>query len=229
MVWDINPNAGNSNPQLSVICNSKVMFTATDGDVPNVTDLYTVNGTFTALPIKISDFTVSLKNQDALLKWTTLQEENARDFTIQRSFDAQHFEDIGIIQATGTSSNRHDYTFTDAGIVNSGKSIVYYRLAASDIDGKTENTNVISLKISGNSQWNVRLLSNPVQDYVTVLLSGVSGNVQMSIRDINGKIIYTNTFQNINGQISLPANLSHGIFVLIAETNNERKTIKFIK
>ena len=108
------------------------------------------------------------------------------------------------------SSNRHAYSFTDAGIINSGKSIVYYRLVTTDKDGKSENSNVISLKLKGNSQWNVQLLSNPVQDNVNVILSGITGNVRFSIHDISGKTIYTKSFQDINGQISLPVILQKG-------------------
>jgi hypothetical protein len=120
-------------------------------------------------------------------------------------------------------------SFIDAGIVNSGKSIVYYRLLTSDKDGKFENSNIISLKLRGNSQWNVRLLSNPVQDNVNVILSGITGNVQLSINDINGKTIYIKSLQNTNGQISLPVVLQKGVYILEAETNNERKSVKFVK
>lgn len=234
MVFDIYPNAGNANPnELSFVSNGKIIFTGTDGDDivndPMHTDLYAIDGFFSPLPVKLTDFTVTLKTSDALLQWTTAQELNAKNFTIQRSFDAQHFEDIGIVPAAGTSSNSHAYSFTDAGIINSGKSIVYYRLLSTDIDGKSENSNVISLKLKGNSQWNVRMLSNPVLDNVKVLLSGISGNLQLSIKDINGRTVYSNSYQNINGQISLPVVLQKGVYILDAETNNERKSIKFIK
>ena len=228
IVYDINPSAADADPLLSLICNGKIIFSATNGDSV-ATDLYVVDGNFTALPVKITDFTVIPKINDALLQWATSQEINSKNFTIQRSFDAQHFEDIGTVLASGTSYNRHAYSFIDPGIINSGRSILYYRLLSSDIDGKSAYSNIIYLKLNGNKQWNVMLLSNPVQDNVNVMLNGISGNVQLSVGDINGKIIYTNTWQNINGQISLPVKLNHGMYVLIAETNNERKIIKFIK
>jgi ELWxxDGT repeat protein len=229
-VKNINPGANDANPFLDpFIVNGKILLVATDGDNASETDLYAVVGTFTALPIKLTDFTVTLKAKDALLEWSTAQELNTKNFTIRRSYDAQHFEDIGIVPAAGTSSNRHTYSFTDPGIVNGGKSIVYYRLTVSDKDGKSENSNVISLKIRGNSQWNVHLLSNPVQDNVNVILSGITGNVRLSVRDMNGKTIYTKSLQNTNGQISLPVILQKGVYVLEADTNNERNLIHFIK
>lgn len=229
MVADINPGAADSDPNTLEVFNNKIVFSATDGDNATANDLYTVFGNFVALPVKLTDFTVTLKTNDGFLQWSTAQELNTKNFTIQRSFDAQHFEDIGNVAASGTSSNSHGYSFTDADITGSGKSIIYYRLITTDKDGKSENSNVISLRLTGNSSWNVRLLSNPVQDNIKVILDGISGKVQLSVRDINGKTLYAKSFQNINGQISLPVILQKGIYILVAENNNERKTVKFIK
>jgi len=227
---NINPVPDNADPFLDFfIVNGHILFEATDGDDATETDLFAVDGSFTPLPLKLTDFTVIPKNKDALLQWSTAQEQNSKNFTIQRSYNAQHFENIGIVPAAGNSSNRHAYSFTDAGIVNSGKSIVYYRLLISDNDGKLANSTVISLKLRGNSHWNVNLLSNPVRDNVNVILSGITGAVRLSIHDMNGKTIYTKSLQNVNGQISLPAILQKGVYILEAETNNERKSLKFVK
>ncbi len=230
MVQDINPVIDDANPFLDFyLVNGKILFEATDGDDATETDLFAVDGSFTPLPLKLTDFTVALKNKDALLQWSTAQELNTKNFTIQRSYDAQHFDNIGALPATGTSSNRHAYLFTDADIANSGKSVVYYRLLMSDKDGKYQNSNVISLKLRGNSHWDVRLLSNPVQDNVNVILSGTTGKVQLSIRDINGKMIYIKSLEGVNGQVSLPAVLLKGVYMLQVENNNEIKTFKFVK
>ncbi len=231
MVKDINPNAGNADPEINFtesIVNGKILFTATDGDDPNHRDLFVVDGNFTALPVQLLDFTVSQKSNDALLKWSTSQEINSKDFTIQSSDDAQQWKTLGTVAAAGSSSVRNDYSFTDAGVMNSGKSIVYYRLITTDIDGKTANSNIISLKLKGG-QWNVQLLSNPVHDNVKVLLSGITGMAELSINDLSGKIVYKKQLPNQNGLISLPVNLQSGIYLLITKINNEMKTIKFIK
>ncbi|MEO8414556.1 MAG: ELWxxDGT repeat protein [Ginsengibacter sp.] len=232
MVKDINPNAGNANPQLFFfVTNGKVMFGATDG-IPaglDTMDLYVVGGTFTALPVKLLDFTVTPKENDALLSWSTEQEINSKSFTIQRSYDGQHFDDIGSVNAQGTTYAVSKYSFTDDGIMISGKPVVYYRLNAIDKDGKSALTNIISLKIKGNSQWSIRLLSNPVKDFVSLLLSNVSGKLQLSVRDVSGKVIYAKSMENMNGQITLPVPLQSGMYLLEAENNNERKIIKFVK
>ncbi|MEO6290734.1 MAG: T9SS type A sorting domain-containing protein, partial [Ginsengibacter sp.] len=85
------------------------------------------------------------------------------------------------------------------------------------------------LKIKANTDWIVRMLSNPVRGNVNVLLRGITGTVKLSIKDITGKTVFTNTYQNTNGQITLNANLQSGTYILVAENNNERKITKFIK
>ncbi len=232
MVADINPNSGNSHPQLSFfVANGKVLFGATDGNPidSSITDLYVVGGSFVALPIKLTDFTVRPQGNDALLQWTTQQEFNTKSYTVQRSDDAQHFEDIGSAGAVGTTYAISNYSFTDNGIMNSGKQAVYYRLNAIDNDGKSLFTNIISLKIKGGKSWDVKLLSNPIKDYVSLLLTNISGKLHLSVRDISGKLIYRNDMENVNGQITLPVTLQRGIYLLEAVNNNERKTIKFIR
>lgn len=232
MVADINPNTGNSHPRLSFfVANGKVLFGATDGNPvdSSITDLYAVDGSFVALPIKLTDFTVIPKGNDALLQWSTQQEINSKSFTVQRSYDGKNFEDIGSVDASGTTYLVSNYSFTDIGIMNSGKQVIYYRLEAIDIDGKSVNTNIITLKLRGIGKWNVQLLANPVQENISILLSDVTGKLQLSIRDITGRIVYTKSLENINGQISLPAPQQSGIYLLEAVNNNERKALKFIK
>ena len=230
MVYDINSGAADSDPGLDFfVSNGKVIFTATNGDDPVQTDLYVVDGNYQALPVKLTDFTVKPYGNDALLQWSTQHEINTKNFTIQRCYDGEHYEDIGYVNAIGNSNSRRNYSFVDPGIMISGRSIVYYRLIITDNDGKTEASNIISLRITGNTQWNVQLLSNPVQNYVSLMVSGVSGILQLSIRDITGRIIYRNSMTNLNGQITLPVTLQKGIYLLESEFNNERKVIKFIK
>ena len=233
-VADINPLANDADPQLPIfLCNGKVIFSADDGNDlinnPANTDLYVVNGTFTALPIQLADFTVTATTNDALLQWSTSQETNSKNFTIQRSYDARNFENIGTMQAAGTSANSKAYSFTDIEIMNSGKSEVYYRLLSTDLDGKIAYSKVILLKLKPNSGWIVRVVSNPVKGNVNVLLQGITGNVRLSIQDISGKTVFSNSYQNINGQITLNSNLQSGAYLLVAENNKERKVTKFIK
>jgi ELWxxDGT repeat protein len=229
MVQDIYLNAGSAEPVLSpFFVNDKILFTATDGNSTETRDLFVVEGNFTPLPVQLLNFTVSSNGNDALLKWSTSQEKDAKDFTIQSSNDAAHWTDIGTMSAAGNSSVQLDYSFTDAGVMNSGKSIVYYRLILTDIDGKSANSKIISLKLK-EAIWNVQLMVNPVKDRPDLLFTGGDGITKISIRDINGKTIYNQQLQNAEGLISLPVTLQRGFYILSVINNNQRKSIKFVK
>ena len=68
LVQDINPVIDDADPFLDFfMVNGKILFEATDGDDATQTDLFAVDGTFTPLPLKLTDFTVTPKNKDALL------------------------------------------------------------------------------------------------------------------------------------------------------------------
>lgn len=233
IVADIVLNSGGSDPVVSgVIVNGKILFQADNGDShvnPPLTDLYAVDGIFIPLPISLADFTVVPVADDALLNWHTLQEINSKAFTIQRSFDGVHFNNIGTIAAQGNSTTRQGYTFKDAGIINSIQSVVYYRLLAADIDGKTAYSQVIALKLKAQN-WNVRLLANPVLEEVRLAITGVTGNVQVNINDVAGKPVYSNKLISANATISIPvASLPHGIYVLEVTNGTDKKSIRFVK
>lgn len=231
MVADIITGPDSSNPNMDfLLVNGKVVFQATNGDSPTETDLYAVDGSFSPLPVSLADFTAIKNSGDALLQWHTLQELNSRDFTVERSFDGVHFNSIGMVTAAGNSSMRHGYNFTDAGIFNSGNSVVYYRLRATDKDGKSTLSTVITLRLKGGGPWKAKLMANPVTDQVRVLLTGLTENVQLSILDMNGRKIYYNVSAAVSGQVSLfPGNLPRGSYVLVAVSQGETQTMQFVK
>jgi hypothetical protein len=60
------------------------------------------------------------------------------------------------------------------------------------------------------------------------MLNGIIAPLTISISDINGRKVYTGSFDNLNGQVSLPANLQRGTYILSAEMNPVRKTLKLV-
>lgn len=221
MVKDISPGSGSSNPG-NFFLNNKLFFSAGAA-------LYVLDGNLTILPVKLLDFTVTPKSDDALLKWSTSSEINSQDFTIQSSDNTIKWNTIGKVAAAGNSSLQQDYSYTDVGIMNSGKSIVYYRLLQNDIDGKTTTSNVIQLKLNGKEQWDVKLLSNPVADQLKLKLIGLEKNAEFYINDMAGRLVYERQLQNQNGILIIPVSLKAGVYILTVKTANENKTIKFVK
>ncbi len=231
IVQDIFPNQHNANPTLFFVNNGKVFFSATDDNPADssVTDLFVVDGTFVALPVKLIDFTVASKGNDAVLQWTTAQEWNAKDFTVQSSTDAHNWNNLGIVPAKGNSNEQNNYSFVDIGVMNLGNAIEYYRLVSNDFDGNKSVSKIVTLKIGNSDQWNVRLLLNPFRDNLKINITGIKNQALLSIHDLNGKEIYRNEIQNPSGIISIPVYFQPGVYILQVQANNETKTLKFVK
>src|SRR6185437_2769901 len=77
------------------------------------------------LPIKLSSFNATSKNNNALLNWTVEnQDATSSHFEIERSINGTDFNSIGTVNAT--SDSKATYSYTDENTNLSG--IVYYRL-----------------------------------------------------------------------------------------------------
>jgi ELWxxDGT repeat protein len=234
MVADIVANAPGSD-QIDIsplLINSRVVFEADNKDNASETDLYAVNGTFDPIvvPVKLLDFTVMPKAGDAALQWHITQQLNCREYTIQRSEDGKNFINIGTVPAISTTGNILAYSYRDAGIIATGKPIIYYRLLITDIDGKTASSNIILLRLDKTSGWDVRLLSNPVAENLQLILSGARQEVQLTLLDASGKITYYASLDPVSGQLSVPmASFAKGIYILVVQVGNDKKSIRFVK
>lgn len=85
------------------------------------------------LPVNFTSFTATRVDDQVLLKWQTAQEENSRDYSIERSSDGSRYTDIGTVAAAGNSSTATNYSFTD---IAPATGLNYYRLKETDLDGK---------------------------------------------------------------------------------------------
>lgn len=208
------------------IVNNKILFTATDGDHMTATDLFRIDADV-ILPVKLINFTAASRGADALLQWSTENELNSKDFTIERSFDGRIFAPVGSVNAAGTSGSKRTYNFTDAGVFNTA-GVVYYRLKMNDRDGASETTKSIALK-AGENAWTIKLNTNPVSSFLSFTLSG-NKQVSITIKDMAGKAMLVKNGMNLHGinQVDV-SSFAPGIYILTAEGENERKAIRFVK
>ena len=229
LVQDVNPGSDDALPVFTLLSSGTLFFGATDGNHSTRTDLFIVNGTFNLLPLTLTSFTVAEVQSDALLKWETTGEVNTSHFTLQRSVDGNTFDSIGHVLASGNTAVRHGYTYLDRGISKTQRNIIYYRLISHDKDGEEQKSAVISLRLHRQGNWNVKVLGNPVRENVQLLLESTTEKVMISVFDINGRKVFSQIYPPTNGQVRLPLQLSAGTYVLIAESNNEKKIFKITK
>ncbi len=155
----------------SVINTARITANAISGE-PFVDDGTAVIGPLGgAIPVKLSSLgAILLNNNTGLLRWTTEMEANFSHFELERSTDGLHFIYRGRVNGSGNSSLARQYGLRDA--LDEPARIFYYRLKLLDLDGKVSYSGIVSLRLTGGTDWLV--YPNPFNSRFTVLLNSVT-------------------------------------------------------
>ncbi|HSU50532.1 MAG TPA: choice-of-anchor J domain-containing protein [Segetibacter sp.] len=178
----------------------------------------------TILPIKLASFEAVKNLATVNLKWKTAQEANAKVFIIQRSTDAIHFEDLGVVTAFGNSAVEHTYTFTDNNPVAGPN---YYRLKQVDRDEKFEMSKI--LHVTFEAQFKISLKPNPAKNVVNILLSNGMGGATIQLLDLNGKVLKQKIVSNSTSNTSFSLHgMSKGTFLIRVLNDKTIQTQKLV-
>lgn len=172
--------------------------------------------------VEFIDFSLARVDNQVKLYWATGTEHDAAYFTIEKSYDGLQFEPIGTtLQAMGNSTVTQYYSLLDDTEI---KSIQYYRLSETDIEGHIKYYNKIL-------QYKNDLIAVDTQEpYIhnNILYTDYQiGHYDLSIVDAAGRVVIQQVITNHNYDLSILAN---GIyFINIHSTDNRYKTIKYLK
>ena len=155
------------------------------------------------IPVELTSFSANLSNGNVILNWITATELNNSGFEVQKgnhtstSLSVTEWESIGFVNGNGTSTEVHNYSFTDKN-TNEGKS--YYRLKQIDFDGSFEYSNIVEIDLTMpivfSLEQNYPNPFNPATkikySIPNVTLSGIEGSrVILKVYDILGNEIAT--------------------------------------
>ena len=181
----------------------------------------------TVLPVALTTYTVTLtpNGKQVDVNWTTAQEQGNKYFVVQRSTDSIQFTDLATIPSQAPEGGGYAYTYVDSAPVPGND---FYRLEAVDING--HDTSYSVLKIVIDSSGTSLLVSLPIQEQLRVspnpatgliylhLVDSVMGTMQVSITDMEGRILRVWEFQKPDivwdQQIDVSA-LARGCYVLL--------------
>lgn len=179
------------------------------------------------LPVELLSFTGEKEADRVKLSWTTASEKNASSFSVERSQDAQHFTSLGHVKATGSP-----YTVSSYGLYDESplEGITYYRLRQLDRDGSHRYSNTIAISVSYEKEFS--LFPNPSPAGQAVYLSldkGSSGNVEISVFDMTGKLILMqHSIPETGKAIELNGSLSRGIYLVRLYTGSSSLLKKLV-
>lgn len=147
---------------------------------------WTLSGNNSPLPVELINFKAFTSDEFVFLTWSTATEINNDYFTIQRSMDGRHFQDVKNIDGAGTSTKVNHYSGEDNSPF-AGTS--YYRLKQTDFDGGVRYSQVISVTMPEYDVWfvypnpgdgnalHVRLSREERSDIKSIHIYDIKGNV----------------------------------------------------
>ncbi len=150
--------------------------------------MYTVQAG--SLPIELTKFTAqAVDNRMVELDWRTASEMNNDYFSIQRSMDGKHWEEIEKVAGLGNSTVPQNYSIVDQ---KPYPGISYYRLKQIDVDEKYAYSPVEVVTITTDAI--VRIYPNPSNRQITI--EGAKTEIQVLA-------IYDETGREVSSSISI--------------------------
>ena len=174
------------------------------------------------LPISLGRFWVQSYNDMHFLQWETFEETNSDFFGVERSFDGNHFEEIGIVQAAGQSNTLNEYSYLDKNVHFPGT--YYYRLRMEDIDGHFEYSPIIA--IESGKVVGFEIFPNPVRNRLSIKLTDQDQELPLEyiIYSTNGSVVLKGDVTNPDLSIDLQ-NLHSGIYTIFVKGMAHKKFI----
>ena len=173
-------------------------------------------------------------NRQVRFDWKTIREPNLAYFSIESSNNKVNFTKTADVKTAGRGTN-HAYTFSYA---DSASSRMYYRLRLVGTDSSTALSSTVFVDPSkrdsiingiGTNTIGIILYPNPAQNSITIEHPAREQGA-ISIHDFAGRVLKTarilpRTQQTVLSLRNLPA----GKYILLWTSEQEKKTVSFIK
>jgi hypothetical protein len=198
---------------MGVSCNGAVIL-GENGKYPNV---------------RFNEFSANLNGSFVELAWTTIEEDECKEFVIERSANNIDFEEIETISANGTSNAERSYQTIDN---NPLKGISSYRIRNKSNDGNYAYTD--SKIIDNGAENSIEVFPIPFTDEFTAAYNcDKKGSTTISIINSNGQTIYLTQKNDAAGknnfQFSGSSKLKPGIYFINVINGTKKLTKKIIK
>ncbi len=185
----------------------------------------------TVLPVTWISFNGNWENSShnsVMLNWQTANEENNMEYDVQRGEDGIHFETVGNVRGSGTTTISHNYSFTDE-LKNASQDIaespvLYYRIRQTDVDGHFSYSVIIALK--NPSAIKVQISPNPSKGLFRLFLDkNPVDPVLLSIYNTKGALIEEMKITNVETSINLSGRAKGMYWLRLHYANGSDKTI----
>ncbi len=179
-----------------------------------------------ALPVTWLYFRGTNQNKNNLLEWATANEQNSKEFKVERSLDGSNFTDIGTVAAAGNSNTTRSYNYTDRNIDRLNSTVMYYRLRQIDLDNRYKYSTVIRLTYKEKETPHSIVYPNPASTVITISIGDKKLiGTMASVFDMNGKLLQNITISGDSQTIDI-SRYMNGIYLIRLEN---KETLRIVK
>ncbi len=173
------------------------------------------------LPVELLDFhTAVANNREVSIFWSTATENNNDYFSIERSTDAIHWEEIEKVQGAGNSNNLINYSTSDKDPYM-GQS--YYRLKQTDANGDFYYSDVSTVNITQSGGITINYESGNIQ------VNTKEGDaLSVNVYDYSGIQVKNTSWESASENTSIQVDdLRSGMYIVVAESAGQKEIRKF--
>lgn len=203
------------------------------GSVGAVTQLRIYYSTFSSQPllVELLYFRASFATSANVLEWSTATETDSDYFTIEKSTNGIHFQELERIKAAGNSNTVLVYHFNDENPLTGNN---YYRLKQMDMNGSFHYSSIISVHSRARNINQFAFGPNPLEGFLNLFYSlEADGFVEVKIISLEGYYIYSSIVESRKGLNVLTINdledLNPGMYNLYIFSNSEIISKRLIK
>ena len=166
------------------------------------------------LPVTMGEINVTCLNNQVVLTWETLSEQNANTFIVEKSSNGTDWEFRGELDAGGNTAWKTNYRFVDK---NVDDGVSYYRLRQVDFDGAEEVFGPLSANCKSPEE--VIIFPNPTSDFVEIK-SGENSSIQeIHFFTNDGKKVQSELLEDQKQRLKLDVgNLQKGVYIIEIKT-----------
>lgn len=197
---------------------------------------FAISKSSSPLPVELLDFSIKRnKKNDIELIWSTTVEINNDYFTIQRSTDLVHIEEIKQVPGSGNSTKLINYQAEDNPTYTGD---IYYRIKQTDFDGSTKNSewrHVFVKDKTSLEEFSVqKVYPNPFSDEFQVEYSmDKEADVTMQLINELGQVLFSEIVHAGEGQNSYLysgiGSINLGVYYFQISYEGKSKSIKLVK
>jgi len=125
------------------------------------------------------------------LTWTTRDERNIQLYEIEKKISGNVYNRVGTVQAQNSGGNS-SYHYLDN---NAGNGLAYYRIKKIHDNGRSEYSNIISLKFSHSL---VNIYPNPVKNSLNIsIASAETADYKIELLNTSAQTVFTKELKGI--------------------------------